>query len=687
TSIRKCALPLYVDRSIAGDQSSERPLAVTTLTDKNIACLHVLLNVANFLGNVLHEGWYLVLETLQQADYLIFSGNPVKASRLSPKKLGPGGISITTTGIPGGTGTPGSGSHRASVGSNSGFTVGEAATQSLQFQFKKLFELAATTLEDPALQSFTRSMCRLSADLTGVPFDAEPRTSPAGGVKGLAPRPGVVGEKSFAVEKLREVALTNISRFANKDNPVVWEIVIPHLVDTANYVGAPQAIRVQACSGALDIVSASIAHAEEHGTFSVEAVQMRLLKPLSSLISGRGRHCGAEHRDTKFSSNSDVQKLALETLEKILQTSGHSLSFGWSIIFVIIKGVCAKPANETDGTDANAAESSEQAAFGGEAVAPTAVELKIEEMVTASPGTTATSPQQLQARSASSLIRVAFSCLQLICTDYLALLSPECLRQCIGTLGTFGLVPEDINISLTAVGLLWNVSDYIQTKRQEFRTSGLPEDSVDASEPKEEDFSSGKSLQLLLGNQLDTRTSNILWLLLLLQLSALCSDLRPEVRNGANQTLFRTIRINGPHMTPGIWEITLWKVLFPLLESVKAASSKALKQPAQPPKKSSISVGMMVHHSRDSAHKQWDETKVLVLSGVVGTFRESLANLTDLPNFDKAWRLLLACIRDYMINASPEVAIASVKGMKSLMSLPQDDPKALRQMEQKISKM
>src|SRR2546430_132211 len=67
----------------------------------------------------------------------------------------------------------------------------------------------------------------------------------------------------------------------------------------------------------------------------------------------------------------------------------------------------------------------------------------------------------------SGLVRVAFPCLQLICTDFLSLLSPECLKQCINTLSAFGLQMDDLNISLTAIGLLWNVSDFIQTKRAE----------------------------------------------------------------------------------------------------------------------------------------------------------------------------------------------------------------------------
>ena len=44
---------------------------VPTLTEKNLYCLRVLLNISMFLGGVLGASWYLVLETLQHADHLL----------------------------------------------------------------------------------------------------------------------------------------------------------------------------------------------------------------------------------------------------------------------------------------------------------------------------------------------------------------------------------------------------------------------------------------------------------------------------------------------------------------------------------------------------------------------------------------------------------------------------------------
>lgn len=48
-------------------------LSNITLSDKNLYSLRVLLNITMMLGGVLGTSWYLVLETLQQADFLLYN--------------------------------------------------------------------------------------------------------------------------------------------------------------------------------------------------------------------------------------------------------------------------------------------------------------------------------------------------------------------------------------------------------------------------------------------------------------------------------------------------------------------------------------------------------------------------------------------------------------------------------------
>lgn len=53
-----------------------------------------------------------------------------------------------------------------------------------------------------------------------------------------------------------------------------------------------------------------------------------------------------------------------------------------------------------------------------------------------------------------SLIRAAFQSLQLVVTDFLPSMSCSCLQICIEVAAKFGLQNQELNISLTAVGLL-----------------------------------------------------------------------------------------------------------------------------------------------------------------------------------------------------------------------------------------
>ncbi|KAF8198190.1 hypothetical protein K438DRAFT_1966929 [Mycena galopus ATCC 62051] len=103
--------------------------------------------------------------------------------------------------------------------------------------------------------------------------------------------------------------------------------------------------------------------------------------------------------------------------------------------------------------------------------------------------------------------------------DSVSSLSPARLRLCISTFAQFGR-QEDTNIALTAAAsLLWSVSDAIQSKRK--NTEEEPE-------------------------------YHSLWMFLLLK------------------TLFRTMQLYGATLSQATWDQCIWKVTFPLLDSLTA---------------------------------------------------------------------------------------------------------------------
>lgn len=447
----------------------------------------------------------------------------------------------------------------------------------------------------------------------------------------------------------------------------IWELVIHHLVATANHPSTPAPIRTQCCDAISDIILTAMNYVLSEYKQVDEETQTRLLVALNQCITS-----SEESKDSK--AFSEVQKMGLETLNNLLQTSGHSFTCGWGLIFDMLRhvAVCAiGPPSEIHHyvSDDEEGEDGEEEVEKANNQERTSVDTTASSIIAGSV-MTATGP-----KPATGLIKVAFSSLQLICTDFLSLLSPDCLRQCIATLGSFGMQSDDLNISLTAVGLLWNLSDFIQTRRIEL--AALRNETGTTISDEEID-KENMNIDLALSQEDDSnpKTYSILWMLLLLQLSHTCIDWRPEVRNGANQTLFRTITMNGHILGPYLWNACIWQVLFPLLDSIKMSSIRASKishsKVSSPNNNDRDSSGFMLHHSRDTADKQWDETKVLILTGVSSIFQDFLKDIYQLKHFSRAFTLLLAHLEDSCLRSSQEVSLASIKSFKTIVTISDD---------------
>lgn len=147
----------------------------------------------------------------------------------------------------------------------------------------------------------------------------------------------------------------------------------------------------------------------------------------------------------------------------------------------------------------------------------------------------------IQKEHTDTLIRSAFQCLQLVVTDFLSMIGAKHLTQVIQVVAQFGSQEQDLNISLTAIVLLWNISDYMFQQADQ------------------------------LAAQTETASIRPIWMVLYGRLGQLCVDSRPAVRKSAAQTLFCTISSHGSVLGEAAnlhWNDLVWKVLFPLLEQV-----------------------------------------------------------------------------------------------------------------------
>lgn len=274
-----------------------------------------------------------------------------------------------------------------------------------------------------------------------------------------------------------------------------------------------------------------------------------------------------------------------------------------------------------------------------------------------------------------NLIRIAFQCLQGILSDYLSQMNCECVILIIASVVKFATQLHDLNVSLTAIGLLWNVADHLYQNKKNI-------------EQEKFEFVSEKDAPNLAFIYESVRQSNLsdydsIWMALFSRLSEICIDPRPAIRKSACQTLFATITTHGDVLELSTWQAVLWQILFPLLHQVRTRSCVAPDMKSHTPTSSSMfdSIGgdddslnsgcesLVLHHSRNTAQKQWSETQVLTLSGVTKVFTIKREKLAKIQNFNKAWNVLLEFIKTAALSKVFEVSLAALKCFQDLLSV------------------
>ncbi|KAF4629800.1 hypothetical protein G7Y89_g8339 [Cudoniella acicularis] len=200
------------------------------------------------------------------------------------------------------------------------------------------------------------------------------------------------------------------------------------------------------------------------------------------------------------------------------------------------------------------------------------------------------------------LIRSSFGSLQLICSDFLSSLPNSCFIILVDTLYNFCTQDDDLNISLTTVTFFWVLSDFISGRTSSFSLS--PDLIQGSDEHTLVEMASGKDL---------TVSDAALWMLLLLRLATVTTD-------------ERIFDAYGDQLSPEAWSMCLKSVIFKLLSSI----DEQLKVTTEPD--SSIS-------GKDRIG--WNETTVVVLSGITKLLADYLDTLSSHPTFGKSWSTLL----------------------------------------------
>ncbi|CDS40592.1 conserved hypothetical protein [Echinococcus multilocularis] len=226
-------------------------------------------------------------------------------------------------------------------------------------------------------------------------------------------------------------------------------------------------------------------------------------------------------------------------------------------------------------------------------------------------------------------IRSAFQCFQLVVTDYLPTLGLDCYPACVDTAAKFGHQEHDLNIALAAVGSLLHLTDFLFQRER--------------STPEE------------------ARQIEPLWVTVFRHFSTLVRDRRPAMRKSAGQTLFNAIECHSAQFVQDTWFELLWTVFFPLLSDVQDHCANA------PMEREGRSSSLLVHHSRDTAAKQWAETVVLTLSGVARCFVSKQSQLVSLDRFFEVWERLLSNAERAVLTPNSEIAQNALSTLRILL--------------------
>jgi len=490
----------------------------------------------------------------------------------------------------------------------------------IQASIQKLFD-CSRNLNSSAFSSFVTALCRLSSETVGLPTenDGPATTTPKAFSFDTRRKTSVVSnlrnhrqnERSFAVAKLGSVAILNIRRLVLSDSEVAWTPITSHLLAVQSFPEAASNIRLQAA----DVLDHMILSVPKLINNMDETLQSRVQTQIIEVL----RRQAAPDLATQTSTDLEVRKLGFETLFKILENNGHSFIAGWKLILDVLRTACKACANEAH-SDPGATPKPHLNYDSG----------------TKGKGTSKSGnkPSKL-----SILVRNSFPSLQLICTDFLTALTLEELRQCISVLAEFAQQTDDINIALTSGGLLWQVSDHVQGKNK-------------ASKTGEESYVR-------------------LWMFLLSKLLELGHASRQEVRDGAIQTLFRTIGLYGSSLSSSVWHELLWEVIFPLLDLL---SNQIKKTPTQPSGSFDGNVPIDVSRQPDGTPislnaKQLDDSKILALESTGKVVSDHFAShILIIPQFSKTWSTLIQHLSESFTTDRPSVSTASMKTLATILN-------------------
>lgn len=251
------------------------------------------------------------------------------------------------------------------------------------------------------------------------------------------------------------------------------------------------------------------------------------------------------------------------------------------------------------------------------------------------------------------LIVAGYDSIELVINDYLSLVPPELQAKCLDVASSYGNQSVALNVSLSAVSLLWSATDQLG------KSGGVRHTDTSTSDSRT------RPGRAVIVSNTDTKLSSSSLLFSVFRLlQTLSLDRRPEVRNSGIRTYFGVLASNASHLSLEAWATCVEDSILPLLTSVYHISATSSSEEAKPTvlgrDQGGKSVEMIVHHSRNSERKQWDESLVLTFNGLTKVLRSSLPSLIQLTDFFEAWRKIILICKASIEKGTREAATAGI---------------------------
>lgn len=384
-----------VDRS----RQLSMDLNSASLNTRNLLCLRALLNLGIALGPTLSSSWTIILETLQQADFVLFSTG--KAAGRTPLAVrGPDQHAENEAAV---------------LLSNFGNEIRAVETAA-----SRLFE-STVDFPNAAFVEVVDAVCHLLERPAGPAPDVDTRPqspkattlkAPGGSHRRVlsvstSAQAGPNQEDQFALSKLGDLASINMERLLTYPTEESgWTPLVSELIAVLGSHGNTAPVRARAAETLVKFVLETATAVTTQPDDVRGQIQNRLLEALRNSLTPL-QNPSRETTITSHATDVDIHKIILEGLKSLLENCGESLVLGWELTFEIIDTIFLVQNME------------------GDANRPTVTTRSVK------------------------LIRPSFASLQLICSDFLPSLPNACFLNLVDTLYKFCTQDDDLNVALT----------------------------------------------------------------------------------------------------------------------------------------------------------------------------------------------------------------------------------------------